>query len=511
MQTIGRYEVLGELGQGAMGVVFRAKDPQLGRVVAIKIIRTANASPQEIERYKLRFHQEAQAAGRMAHPGIVTIHDIAEDDAGQPYLVMEFVEGTPLDRQMAPPAPRPSFAQVLEIGIQIALALDYAHKNGVVHRDIKPANILVTSDGRTKIADFGVAKLAGSDLTQEGHSVGTPSFMSPEQFRGSKVDARSDMFSFGAVLYWMATGEKPFPGETVSVVSFKIAYEEPVPAREINRALPEGFETILSRCLAKNPENRYESCADVAADLEALRSGGAIAASPAPSSTSEQTQPFPLPSPLSRHAACADDETTKVVVPVSRAMPAGESKRGAAPKRTGLAVAAVVLAIAIAGAAYWFWPRRLAERPATPSIPVIVTVEKPAPAKPNQNVDSAASAPAAMPAVASMATLQIDCVHNFKSAALEILVDGKPFFEASLDGKKRAFGFGYKGEFQGSKPIPAGEHNFQVHVLAAADKFDSTAEISGAFEGDGSKKLVIEFGKGSGVGMGARKLTLSWH
>ena len=513
MQMIGRYEVLGELGQGAMGVVFRAKDPQLGRVVAIKIIRTANASREEIERYKKRFQQEAQAAGRMAHPGIVTIHDIAEDDAGQPYLVMEYIEGTPLDRQMAPPAPRPPFTQILDTGIQIAQALDYAHKNGVVHRDIKPANILVTSEGRTKIADFGVAKLAGSDLTQEGHSVGTPSFMSPEQFRGSKVDARSDMFSFGAVLYWMATGEKPFPGDTVSVVSFKIAYEEPVPAREINHSLPEAFETILSRCLAKNPEHRYESCADVAADLEALRSGGTIATRPAPSSTFEKTQPFPLPSPLARRAASPGDETTKIVLPVSRATPARDSTGAAAPKRTGLAMAAAAAVVLLAGAGYWLWPHRAPDRPATPPLPIVVTVEKPSPAKrsANQNADSASSAPAATPAVASTATLLIDCVHNFKSATLEILVDGKPLLESPLEGKKRSLGFGFKGEFQVSKPIPAGVHSFQVHVLAPADKFDGTAEISGTFAQNGSRKLMIEFGRGSGLGMGARKLALAWR
>ncbi|HTQ87851.1 MAG TPA: serine/threonine-protein kinase, partial [Candidatus Solibacter sp.] len=157
MQNIGRYEVIDELGRGAMGVVYRARDTQIGRIVALKMILTTNASPQEVERFKQRFQREAQAAGRLTHPGIVAVHDIAEDEYGQPYIVQEFVEGRQLNLLLGPATELP-LDQLLDIGIQVAQALDYAHKNGVIHRDIKPPNILVTPDGRAKIADFGIAR-----------------------------------------------------------------------------------------------------------------------------------------------------------------------------------------------------------------------------------------------------------------------------------------------------------------------------------------------------------------
>src|SRR5208282_2054460 len=310
MQTIGRYEIIEELGRGAMGVVYRARDTQIGRVVALKVVLTANASAQDIEKFKQRFNREAQAAGRLSHPGIVTIHDIAEDDSGQPYIVMEFVEGRPLNLLLGPTAQVP-LERLLDIGIQVAQALDYAHKNGVVHRDIKPPNILVTPDGRVKIADFGIARLEGTELTLEGTSLGTPSYMSPEQFRGGAVDGRSDIFSLGAVLYWMFTGKKPFPGDTVTITSFQVAFENPVLPSLAKTGLPKDLDEILTRCLAKNPESRYATCADLAADLDAVRHGR-----PLPTRLTakpDSTEPFPLPS---RRIEPARPDAT-VPVPVS--------------------------------------------------------------------------------------------------------------------------------------------------------------------------------------------------
>jgi class 3 adenylate cyclase/tRNA A-37 threonylcarbamoyl transferase component Bud32 len=286
-QRIGRYEVVGELGRGAMGAVYKARDPQIGRTVAIKIILTANLSEEELEEYKQRFYREAQTAGQMSHSGIVTIYDVAEDEIGQPYLVMEFIEGKTLDKMLAPPKsgkaePR-NLKQMLDIAYQVADALDYAHRRNVIHRDIKPANILVTAEGKAKIADFGIAKLAGTQMTHTGLLVGTPAFMAPEQITGGGADARSDIFSFGVMLYWMCTGQRPFAGKAITEVAYKVVHAEHVPARQLNAELPPGLDVILARCLAKKPEERYPSARDLAADLEALKHGQPVGAASLPS------------------------------------------------------------------------------------------------------------------------------------------------------------------------------------------------------------------------------------
>ncbi len=286
---IGRYEILGELGKGAMGVVYKAKDPQIGRTVAIKMILTGTQTEEELEEYKQRFYREAQTAGQMSHPGIVTIYDVSEDGAGQPYLVMEFVEGQTLDRLLAPPkAGGPpqlmDLKQTLNIAWQVADALDYAHKRNVIHRDIKPANILVTPEGKAKIADFGIAKMSGTQMTQTGLMVGTPAFMAPEQITGKGADSRSDIFAFGVMLYWMVTGRRPFTGSAITEVAYKVVHANPESPRELNANVPPGVEVILGRCLAKDPAKRYQSAGDVASDLEAVRYGRPVSSTPIPMS-----------------------------------------------------------------------------------------------------------------------------------------------------------------------------------------------------------------------------------
>ena len=275
-QKIGRYEIIEEKGRGAMGAVYIARDPAMDRIVALKTIHSLALSGPQADEFRERFYREARAAGGLSHPGIVTIFDVGEQD-GVPYLVMEFIEGRTL-ADAAKNGQRFTFERVCEIGQQVAEALAYAHKHGVIHRDIKPANILLTSEEkygveRPKITDFGVAKLGAAQLTSTGQILGSPAFMPPEQFTGAPIDGRSDLFSLGVILYWMATGEYAFSGETITAVSYKVVNTEPVPPRKLNPAVPAGFDQIILKCLAKAPSERYATGEDLAGDLAALRTG----------------------------------------------------------------------------------------------------------------------------------------------------------------------------------------------------------------------------------------------
>ncbi|HXP81885.1 MAG TPA: serine/threonine-protein kinase [Verrucomicrobiae bacterium] len=273
-KKIGRYEILEELGHGAMGTVYRAKDPAMDRVVALKTIIALVLSSDQGSDFRERFYREARAAGALAHPGIVPVFDVGEHE-GLPFLVMEFISGKTLADAMKK-GERMTLDRVCEMGQKIAEALGYAHQHGVVHRDIKPANILLTSKEahgieRPKITDFGVAKLAAGHTTLTGQILGTPAFMPPEQFTGAPIDGRADIFSLGVVLYWMATGEQPFPGESMTAVSYKVVHTDPVPPRRLNPSIPLKLEGIILKCLAKNPDERYQTGEDLARDLGELR------------------------------------------------------------------------------------------------------------------------------------------------------------------------------------------------------------------------------------------------
>ena len=277
MDHLGRYELLEELGRGAMGVVYKARDPKIDRLVALKVIAQAEGlDAAQREQGRERFQREARAAGRLAHPNIVTVHDVGED-RGRDYLVMEFVEGVPLDHLLRTRRPLP-LHEVLAIGEQVAQALDYAHTHSIIHRDVKPGNILLTRDGVVKVTDFGIARFAGAEATQTGQTVGTPSYMSPEQIAGLTLDGRSDIFSLGAVLYELLSGEKAFPGETISTVIYRIVHEDPIPLRSLNPAFPAVLDACLMNALAKDPTRRYTRAGDLARDLRRGAEGGPIPA-----------------------------------------------------------------------------------------------------------------------------------------------------------------------------------------------------------------------------------------
>jgi serine/threonine-protein kinase len=392
-KVIGRYEIVEELGRGAMGSVFKARDPAVGRIVALKTIHTTALEGAQSEEYRARFYREARASGVLAHPGIVPVFDVGEAD-GAPFLVMEFVEGRNL-AEAVKKGERFTLDRVCEIGQQLGDALGYAHRQGVIHRDIKPANILMTSRAvygseRPRITDFGIAKLVASEITSTGQLLGTPSYMPPEQFTGSPIDGRADLFSLGVILYSLATGEQPFPGETMTAVSYKVVYTEPIPPAKLNPAIPARLEAVILKCLAKSPADRYQTGEELAQELAALRSnstpsvmqtgGGTLVggdATLAPGAAVASSLP-PATTVASLGTAAAMPAATQPGPAAGQGPGAGTGQQQApkkpakpAPFETKFAVA--LFCVAGAGAAVaggWYWAAH--RKPVPPKPPIVV-------------------------------------------------------------------------------------------------------------------------------------------
>ncbi len=408
--TVSHYKVLRHIGAGGMGVVYEAEDLRLGRHVALKLIAgSATPDPAALE----RFYREARIASALNHPGICTIHEI-DETGGQPFLIMELLEGQTLDRLyagQAVPLPR-----LIEIGIQLADALDAAHRKGILHRDIKPANIFITGSGQAKILDFGLARIetASSDatrsgisdrdkLTRSGSTLGTVAYMSPEQARGESLDARSDLFSLGVVLYEMATANHPFSGTTSAVVFDKLLNYHPPSAVSLNRDLPPEFEQILNKALEKDRDLRYQSASDLRADLRRLQrasTGIHAAAVPLPA-TSTSSYPGMI-----RVGSSAQPAASVYTTPAPAPVPLQLVPRPAGPRFRpalfiGGLVALVVTASAIAGIEHFARKKAATTGAAAPSVTATATNTSSKPA----SVTAAATNPVATPPGTSVPSL----------------------------------------------------------------------------------------------------------
>lgn len=444
---IGRYEVERELGRGAMAIVYKAVDPVIGRIVAIKTIRIEHdLMGMKYEELRQRLYREAKSAGSLNHPNIVTIYDIGEE-GDVTYITMEYVEGESLDHWMSryPIAP---LDQTLSIVEQVASGLDYAAVRGIIHRDVKPGNILLTTDGRPKIADFGIAKLSMSDITQTGVIMGTPSYMSPEQAMGKTLDGRSDMWSLGVIFYQMLTGEKPFAGSNPTTIIYKIVHEDPVPPRKINTTLHPGFDHLVQKMLAKDPEGRYQTCSQLIQDLRNYTrlSSPTPEALPTVAMPSSVTPPVPAPSPT----------------PTTGSMPEFKPQRNYfLPVATFALIAAIVM-LGIFMYQQTFRDRQtpVAQQPA-PGVTQPVGPQK-GPETPTKGVagpdketepekkaeePKKEEAPKKEPPVVKVAP-----------ARVEARFSGPSYGAVLYDGSRRLSSFSSTSEIQ----VPAGEHRFRV-------------------------------------------------
>jgi serine/threonine protein kinase len=548
-KRFGRYEVVAELGRGAMGVVYRARDPQIDRMVAVKTVSLWGQQSEEENEFRLRFMHEAQAAGRLHHPGIVAIFDVGENPENlNPYIVLEYVAGEALNRMLAREKKLP-LETALQLAEEIAEALDYAHAQGVIHRDIKPGNILVTETGHAKIADFGIAKLNLAHFTLPGRVLGTPAYMAPEQLNGEGVDGRSDLFSLGVILYAMVTGHSPFQGDSATTVSFKVANREPVAASALDLSLPRELDEVISRAMAKDREQRYQRGAEFAEDVRQLQE----LLKPGPTTTSLRLVPGTgtrstiTRSGITRSTGTRGTRTgqaASAVHPADGIAQTAKSVRAAIRKvslRDLILGAVTLVMLMIAGVESKVFapsPKNAVTAPdAAPVSPASPGAGSSAGSGAAGDLSSAGAgagpgtavqpAPAAAPAthsaprkshaptthtakqiVVPFSTLDLAVQHQFKDATLFVWVDDKLVLTRPLHGatQKRLVVFnGLRGVESETLKIPAGKHVLRLRALSADETIDLSKTVSAEFIGGASKSLQVTLDKHNTV------MRISWQ
>jgi tRNA A-37 threonylcarbamoyl transferase component Bud32 len=475
-KVLGRYQIQRELGRGMMGVVYRALDPDLGRLVALKTIKLAFAIPDaERAAFEKRFLAEARAAASLSHPGIVVVHDVGRDpETGTVFIALEFIEGQTLAELVSDVGPI-EWRRAVEITHKLAEALAHAHSKGIVHRDIKPANIMLQTSGQPKVMDFGIAKLPASNLTAAGELFGTPSFMSPEQAGGQAVDARSDLFSLGGVLYQLLTGRRAFDAGTLPAVLMRVMKEDPQPPSQIVPDLPPALDAVIAKALAKERDERYQTGLELAHDLQNLLDGrtpdhaGAVAAR--------------MPAEATRVTAATPGlATTRLSDMLSAA--AGTSvlagPRRGPRRRTRLIAGSLVAAAALAtiGFALMLFMLR-----ASPKAAALLPIPKRAPAR-----------------------LEIHLEHSLRAGVLKVSVDDDVVLEEALEGQllKKVLSFRqYKGTLRQALDVPAGERTIRLDVVG--DEYSTSKRIKGNFGSGVTREL-----RGELKGWPSRELALWW-
>jgi serine/threonine protein kinase len=537
-RRFGRYQIVAELGRGAMGVVYQARDPQIDRLVALKTFSLFNQEPEQEEEFRQRFVYEAQAAGRLQHPGIVAVFDVGEEtESHEPFIVLEHVAGESLSRILSKEK-KLSLARALNLAEEIAEALDYAHAQGVVHRDIKPANILITQEGRAKIADFGIAKLNLAHFTLPGRLLGTPAYMAPEQLVGEAVDGRSDLFSLGVILYVMVTGHSPFHGNSATTVCFKVVNREPMPASAFDLDLPRALDPIISKAVAKDPAERYQRGADFANDLRQLRQQhtGSTTGFLVPRSPVDTKSFRPRPATATAGAEKGLDYAQRLVHTIIQKASLRDLLVGTAlfvmliitvgiPSRKTIALQKADVRTQVpldTQAPMAADAHRAVAAPSLQSdVPSVKTAKHPTaavkyPVRASAKLSShstgnprpAVEPAKAEPVVIPTSTIELAVQHQFKEATLSVWIDEQLALTLALHGgtQKRLVVFhGVRGSGSETLQVPAGSHVLRLKAKSADQSIDLSKTISANFIGGDDKTLQVTFDK--------RKTTmyLNWH